>query len=46
MGSCERPAVPQEGNPAFTGNTFTYRQWNGTVTYDFVPVELQSFSVE
>ena len=35
-----------KGNPAFTGSTFSYRQWNGTVYYDIVPVELQSFSVE
>lgn len=35
-----------KGVPAFTGPTYTYRQWNGTVTYDFVPVELQSFSIE
>jgi hypothetical protein len=35
-----------KGNPAFTGGTFPYRQWNGTVHYDIVPVELRSFSVE
>lgn len=35
-----------KGNPAFSGSTFTYRAWNGTVHYDIVPVELQSFSVE
>lgn len=34
-----------QGDPAFT-TFFTYRQWNGTVYYDIVPVELQSFSVE
>jgi hypothetical protein len=35
-----------KGDQVFTGGTYTYRQWNGTVIYDFVPVELQSFSVE
>ena len=35
-----------KGTPAFTGGTFTYRQWNGTVYYDILPVELQSFSIE
>jgi len=35
-----------KGDPVFTGGTFTYRQWNGTVHYEIVPVELQSFSVE
>lgn len=35
-----------KGNPAFTGSTISYRTWNGSVHYDIVPVELQSFSVE
>lgn len=35
-----------KGTPAFTGSTFTYRAWNGTVYYDILPVELQSFSIE
>lgn len=34
-----------QGDPAFT-SSFAYRQWNGTVYYEIVPVELQSFSVE
>jgi len=35
-----------KGDPVFTGGTFSYRQWNGTVHYEIVPVELQSFSIE
>ena len=36
-----------KGNPAFTGATFTPRQWNGTIHYDdAVPVELMQFSIE
>lgn len=35
-----------KGDPVFTGSSFPYRQWNGTVHYEIVPVELQSFSVE
>jgi hypothetical protein len=35
-----------KGSPAFSGGTFSYRQWNGTVHYEIVPVELQSFNVE
>lgn len=35
-----------KGDPVFTGSTFSYRQWNGTVHYEVFPVELQSFSVE
>ena len=34
-----------QGDPPFT-TFFAYRQWNGTVHYDIVPVELQSFSIE
>ena len=34
-----------QGSPPFAA-FYTYRQWNGTVYYDIVPVELQSFSVE
>ena len=33
-----------KGNPAFTGANFFPRQWNGTIFYDIVPVELESFS--
>jgi len=35
-----------KGDPAFTGDSFFPREWNGTVYYDIVPVELQSLSVE
>lgn len=35
-----------KGDPAFTGSSFFPRQWNGTVVYDIVPVELESFDVE
>ena len=35
-----------KGDPAFAGGTFSPRQWNGTVHYEIVPVELQSFNVE
>lgn len=35
-----------KGNPAFTGSSFFPRQWNGTVVYDLVPVELESFAIE
>ncbi|MDH3405255.1 MAG: hypothetical protein OEP45_16660, partial [Acidobacteriota bacterium] len=34
-----------QSSPAFSGSFFP-RIWNGTVYYDIVPVELQSFDIE
>ncbi len=36
---------PSDGRALIFGS-INYRQWNGTVYYEIVPVELQSFNVE